>query len=110
MKRASLVLTLAAAAVLAAPPVKNTFTGVITDSMCADADHSHMRMGPTDGDCTKACVEVHDAMYVLYDGKTAYTLSDQKTPEKFAGKKVTVTGSVDAKTHTIQVESITPAK
>ena len=68
---------------------KRSFTGKITDSMCATADHSQMRMGPTDGECTIACVEAHGASYVLYDGKKAYTLSDQKTPEKFAGKMVT---------------------
>jgi hypothetical protein len=49
-------------------------------------------------------------MYVLSVGKEAYTLSDQKTPEKFAGKKVTVTGTLDAKTKTIQVDSIAAAK
>jgi Protein of unknown function (DUF5818) len=78
--------------------------------MCAQADHSQMRMGPTDAECTIACVQAHDAMYVLYDGKHGYTLSDQKTPEKFAGKKVTVTGILDLKTATIHVDSITPAK
>ena len=66
-----------------------------------------MRMGSTDAECTIACVIAHGAMYVLYDGKEAYTLSDQQTPEKFAGKKVTVTGTLDAKTKTIQVDSIT---
>jgi hypothetical protein len=67
-------------------------------------------MGPTDAECTIACVEAHGAAYVLYDGKGAYTLSDQKTPEKFAGKKVTVTGTLDAKTKTIQVDSISAAR
>ena len=43
---------------------------------------------------------------MLYDGKEVYTLSDQTTPEKFAGKKVTVTGTLDAKTKTIQVLQI----
>jgi hypothetical protein len=94
-------------AVLAAAPGKRKFTGTITDSMCATADHSRMRMGPTDAECTVACVEAHGALYVLYDGKEVYTLSDQKTPEKFAGKKVTVAGTLDAKTKTIQVDSIT---
>ena len=94
---------------LAAPP-KQTFTGVITDSMCEQGDHSNMRMGPTDAECTKACIDEHGASYVLYDGKQAYTLSDQKTPEKFAGKRVIVTGSGDAKAKTIQVESIALAK
>ena len=104
-----LFLAFVAAAALAAPP-KQTFTGVITDSMCEDGDHSHMRMGPTDAECTKACVDAHGATYVLYDGKQAYTLSDQKTPEKLAGKMVTVTGTLDAKTKTIKVDTISAAK
>jgi len=97
-------------AALVAAPVKQKFTGVITDSMCSSADHKGMRMGPTDAECTIACVLAHGALYVLYDGKEVYTLSDQKTPEKLAGKKVTVTGTLDAKTKTIQVDSIAAAK
>jgi hypothetical protein len=97
-------------AALAAAQGKRKFTGVITDSMCATADHSRMRMGPTDGECTIACVLAHGALYVLYDGKEVYTLSDQQTPEKFAGKKVTVIGTLDAKTKTIRADSITAAK
>lgn len=109
MRAQSIALSLVAVAALAAPP-KQTFTGVITDSMCEDGDHSHMKMGPTDAECTKACVDIHGASYVLYDGKQSYTLSDQKTPEKFAGKKVTVAGTLDAKSKTIHVDSITPAR
>jgi hypothetical protein len=108
--RKHLLLILAGVAALAAAPGKQSFTGVITDSMCPDGDHSGMRMGPTDAECTKACIEVHGAQYVLYDGKNSYTLSDQKTPEKFAGKKVTVTGALNAKTKTIQVATIAAAK
>jgi Protein of unknown function (DUF5818) len=97
-------------AALAAAPARQKFTGVITDSMCADGDHSQMRMGPTDAECTKACVEAHGALYVLYDGKRSWTLSDQTTPEKFAGKKVVVTGTPDVKTSTIHVDMIAAAK
>jgi hypothetical protein len=104
------IVTLFAIAALAAAPGKQTFAGIITDSMCSDGDHSHMKMGPTDAECTKACVDIHGASYVLYDGKNSYTLSDQKTPEKFAGKKVTVTGTLDAKTKTIHVDLIAAAK
>ena len=89
---------------------KRTFTGTITDSMCAAADHSRMKMGSNDAECTIACIEAHGALYVLYDGKNAYTLSDQKAPEKFAGKKVTVTGTFDARTSRLQVDSIAEAK
>jgi hypothetical protein len=67
-------------------------------------------MGPTDADCTTACVSIHGATYVLSDGKDVYALSDQRTPEKFAGQKVRVVGTLDTKTKTIQVASITVAK
>jgi hypothetical protein len=106
----TLLLSLLVIAALTAAPEKHAFTGVITDSMCAQGDHSRMQMGPTDAECTIACILAHGASYVLYDGQEAYTLSDQKTPEKFAAKKVTVTGTLDAKTKTIHVDSITAAK
>jgi len=93
-------------AVLSAAQQKQTFTGVITDEMCPLGTHSHMRMGPTDADCAKACAMSHDAKYMLYDSKSAYFLSDQKTPEKFAAQRVRVTGTLDAKTMTIRVDSI----
>jgi hypothetical protein len=101
-----LIVTLLTAAALAAASAEKKFTGTITDSMCATADHSSMRMGPTDAECTRACVEAHGGTYVLYDGKQAYTLSDQKMPEALAGKKVIVTGTLDAKSKTIHVSSM----
>jgi hypothetical protein len=97
-------------AALSAAQGKQTFTGTITDNMCAKAGHAQMRMGPTDAECTTACVSIHGATYVLYDGKEVYALSDQRTPEKFAGQKVRVTGTLDAKTKTIQVNSISAVK
>ena len=105
-----LILSLLAVAAISAAAGKQTFTGTITDNICAKAGHSQMRMGPTDAECTVACIGIHDATYVLYDGKDVYTLSDQQTPEKFAAQKVRVTGTLDAKTKTIQVDSITAAK
>src|SRR6267378_769303 len=105
-----LLLSLLAVAVLSAAPGKETFIGAITDNMCAGAGHSQMRMGPTDAECTVACISAHGATYVLSDGKNVYTLSDQRTPEQFAAQRVRVTGTLDAKTKTIQVESIRAAK
>ena len=88
-----------------------SFTGVITDSMCDDANHKDMKMG-ADPKCVVECVKGMGGKYVLYDAgaKVVYKLSDQKTPEKFAGKKVAVTGTLDTKTKTIRVDSITAAK
>ena len=106
----ALIASLLALAALQAAPAKRTFTGTITDSMCAAADHAAMRMGPTDAECTVACIDEHGATYVLYDGRNSYALSDQRTPAKFAALKVTVTGTLDVKTKTIQVESMTAAR
>jgi hypothetical protein len=105
-----LAVSLLAVAALSAGQGTQTFTGVITDDMCAMAGHATMRMGPTDAECTKACVVAHDAAYVLHDGENAYILSDQKTPERFAAQKVRVTGTLDARTKTIRVDSITAAQ
>jgi hypothetical protein len=103
----SFLVLVAALVTLSAASGKRTFTGVITDDMCATkAGHAAMRMGPTDAECTIACVEAHGAQFVLYDGKAVYMLSDQKTPQQFAGRKVKITGTLDAKTKTIAVDSI----
>jgi hypothetical protein len=104
------ILSLLVAAAVVPAQGTQKFTGTITDSMCPTGDHSQMRMGPTNAECTIACNDGHGAPYVLYDGKDSYSLSDQKTPEKFAGKKVTVTGTLDAKKKAIQVTSIAAAK
>ena len=108
MKSAILVI-LALTAISAAPP-RQTFTGIVTDEMCAKAGHASMRMGPTDAECTRACVDLHGAAFVLYDGKTVYRLSDAKKADAFAGQKVRVSGTLDAKTSTIQVTSIAAAR
>ena len=105
-----LILCLLSVAALSEAPPKQTFTGIITDSECSKADHSRMQMGPTNADCVIACIGIHGAAYVLYDGKNVYELSDQKKPEKFAAQKVRVVGTLDDKTRTIQVDSIIAAK
>ncbi len=93
-----------------AAPSRQTFTGTISDDMCAKADHSQMRMGSNDAECTTACVGAHGAAYVLYDGKNVYALSGGSSPERFAGQRVRVTGALDAKARIIRIDSITRAK
>jgi len=104
-----LALALLAGAAVAAP-AQQTFLGVITDSECGSAGHAVMRMGPTDAECTYACIQAHGASYVLLSGKTVYNLSNQQSPEQYAGRKVRVTGTLDAKTNTINVSAILAAK
>ena len=105
-----LLLCALAVATLALAPDRQTFTGVITDEMCAKDGHGRMRMGPTDAECTLACVDIHGARLVLTAGANVYFLSDQQTPQKYAAQKVAIVGTLDAATKTIQVESITAAK
>jgi hypothetical protein len=108
MKKTIAILFAAAALTFAADT--QTFTGVITDNMCAEADHKAMKMGSSSAKCVTECIKGMNGKYVLYDGKASYELSDQKTPAKFAAKKVTVTGTLDEKTKTITVASIAAAK
>ncbi len=99
-----LILNIFVVAALAAAPGKQTFTGIITDDNCPMADHSQMQMGPTDAECARACMSSHGAVLGLYDGKNFYTLSDQRRPDAFLGKKVNVVGQLDPKNMTIQVD------
>ncbi|HLG97873.1 MAG TPA: hypothetical protein VKX49_16285 [Bryobacteraceae bacterium] len=93
-----------AAALLAAATGQQTFTGVITDSMCGQ-DHAMMKVTPN-SKCVQECVR-HGSKYALFNGKTAYVLSDQKAPEQFAGQKVKITGTLYEKTKILKVDSIT---
>ncbi len=95
------VLMLGAAMAIGAAPA--TFTGVITDTMCA-SDHKAMKVSP-DARCVRECVK-HGSKYALLAGDKVYRLSDQQTPDQFAGEKVKVTGTLNPKTNIIQVDKI----
>ena len=81
--------------------------GVITDTMCGK-DHAPMKVSP-DSDCVRQCVK-HGSKYALLEGGKVYTLSDQTTPEKFAGQKVKIMGQLYEKTGILKVETIESAK
>jgi hypothetical protein len=99
------LLTLFAGTALAFAAAPKTFTGVITDSMCGK-DHAMMGVKP-DSKCVLECVK-SGSKYALLEGTNVYELSDQKAPEKFAGQKVKVTGTLNG--NVLQVQSITAAK
>lgn len=89
-----------------------TFKGEIMDAMCASMG-SHSPGGyeatHTDNpkDCTLACVKA-GSKFVLYNHakKTTFQLNDQDKAREFAGQKVTVTGTFDKATKTIDVEKM----
>jgi hypothetical protein len=96
--------TLVFAGLLAAANAE-TFTGVITDTMCG-ARHGMMKDQP-DAQCVRMCAKGR-YVYALFDGTNVIKLSDQKTPARFAAQKVRVTGTLDERTKTIKVSSIEP--
>lgn len=85
---------------------QQTFTGVLTDTMCGKA-HG-MLPGQPDDKCIAMCVKGTSSQYALYDGKSVLKLNDQKTPAKYAAQHVKVTGTLNEKTQTIKVSSIEP--
>ncbi len=101
--RTTALSLLFAGALVAGTVPPQTFTGVITDSMCGQ-NHAAMNVSP-DSKCVLACVK-HGSKYALFDGKNTYVLSDQKTPEQFAGQRVKITGTLYEKTKILKVDSI----
>jgi hypothetical protein len=97
-------------------PKDNTVSlhGAIMDSQCAfnvhsDA-HSHDWMtkrgvqGASDeASCTRHCVKDMGGSYVLVVKKDVYKLDDQMKAEEYSGKKVKVSGTLDADTHTLHI-------
>jgi len=95
-----------ATGMLAAADKPRMYTGVITYTMCG-ANHAAMGVKP-DAKCVRECVKMDPSKtkYALLVGKDIYVLSDQQSPEQFAGKKVRITGTLYEKTQILQVDSI----
>ena len=108
MKKAVLGVVIASALAAAADKAQ-TFTGVITDTICG-AKHT---MGITPDDkCVRECVKMDPKRwkYALLAASEMFVLSDQQTPEKFAAQKVRITGTLDAKTKILRVDKIEAAR
>src|SRR5258706_7502334 len=102
-----LIATIALAGLLTAGAAPETFTGVITDTMCG-AKHGMLK-GQPDDQCIKTCVKGSSA-YALFDGKNVLKLSDQKSSAKYAAQRVKVTGVFKSSTKKIRGGSIVTAR
>jgi len=79
-----------------------TFTGEVTDSICAPSGSHAATIAKTPGmgndseTCTRKCVAM-GAKYVLYDptNHAVYSVEDQGKLAQFAGHKVRVTGTLN---------------
>ena len=94
------------------------FRGEIGDSQCALNVHSLSRsheemlkkkeIGTTAADCARYCVKNLGGVFVLQVKERVYKLDDQDLAEKYAGRKVKLTGVLDSKTNIITVRAIDP--
>lgn len=110
MRIVPVLLALASLSLPAAAQEKQTFVGIVTDSMCG-RDHKAMGHTGPDDTCVRDCVaDGRTYKYALADAKGVYRFADQETPAKFAGKKVKVVGVLYAKTNILKAESIVAAK
>ncbi|MFY9560693.1 MAG: DUF5818 domain-containing protein [Terriglobales bacterium] len=95
-----------------------TFQGEIGDSQCALNIHSLTRshqemlksksMGGDAAACARYCTKYLGGNFVLVVKKDVYRLDDQNRAQVFAGKRVKITGTLDAKNGTIHILQIEP--
>jgi hypothetical protein len=90
-------LLLLAAGLCVGDRAPGRFTGIIHDNRC---------VGPN---CATQCPVTRDPVYTLQSGEQAWVLTDRKTPAQFVGRKVVVTGTVEAD-NKLKVLSIAPAR
>lgn len=115
MGAAGLLLAMAAFSYAGDEQVR-TFRGEIADNQCAlnihSLTHSHQEMlksksmGGDSSSCAQYCVRYLGGSFVLSSKKDVYRLDDQGSVEKFAGKRVKISGTLDGKTKTIHVSKI----
>ena len=95
---------------------EKVYRGEIADTQCALNVHSlsqshkeMIAMKPevkTNADCARYCVKERGGRFVLQTPDKVFKLDAQVLAEQWAGLKVKVTGTLDAKTGVITVQSI----
>jgi len=84
---------------------EQTFTGIVSDSMCGK---QHMMKDKSAAECTRECVK-SGSDYALVVGDKVYTLKGDKSAiDKYAGEKATIKGA--EKGDTITVSSISASQ
>jgi hypothetical protein len=93
------MLTTLALTFTAGSAFAESYTGWVSDAMCAknpakvsSADHA---------DCAKKCIEGGSPAVLVVDGKV-YQVSNPDTLKEYAGKKITVDATLDNGTLTVK--------
>ena len=98
MKRIAALATLALT-FTAASAFAESFTGWVSDAMCAK--NPAKVSSPDHAACAKKCIEGGSPAVLVVDGKV-YPVSNPDTLKDYAGQKVTVDATVDNGTLTIK--------
>ena len=95
-----LAVSIVSLSFLSVSAMAETFHGVVSDSMCA---HNDVAKAGTAGhaECAKKCIGMGSPA-VLIVGDKVYKISNPDTLTPFAGKTVTVDGSLAADTITVK--------
>jgi hypothetical protein len=98
-------------AVLLAAPLsaadKGSWTGYLTDPHCGKKAASPAHTA----DCIESCTRDGSKAQIWNESDDkAYNLDDFSKVKSLVGSKVTVTGTLDPKTSTIRIESVTRAE
>jgi hypothetical protein len=89
-----------------APAAGQTFSGVVTCSLCGAKHNTSMNQSAAG--CTKVCLK-KGAGFALVDGEKVYKLEGGTDYlDKFAGERVTISGTLNG--DTIQVTSVDASK
>ncbi len=93
-----------------------TFEGEVADTQCAMNVHSLTRshaemlksksLGTDPASCAHYCVRYMGGDFVLVMKGDVYRFDNSAMAEKFAGRKVKLTGKMDPKTNVIHIVSI----
>ncbi len=85
---------------LSASAMAQTFKGIVADSMCA---HNNLAKAstPAHAACAKKCIKMGSPA-VLIVGTKIYAVSNASKLNPFAGKTVTVNGTLSGNTITVQ--------
>ena len=94
-----LIALTALSLVFTASAFAETFTGTVSDAMCAKNDVAKAGT-PGHADCAKKCIGMGSPA-VLVVGDKVYKISNPDKLTAFAGKKVTVDGTLAADTLTV---------
>lgn len=100
-----LFLSLSLSVVAASAQSRQTLTGNISDAMCGA---HHMMHGATAAKCTRECVKQGSDFALVSGGKVYILKGDKSRFDKFSGQPVTVEGTVEGTT--ITVDSIAAKK